>query len=213
MMRSTGIFKESIRQPNPRTRIDEQQDRDSDHGRYYKALLKELCQGTFPPPLSFAWLLVTTVNAGFLPQIDFIQCLDPHRNHGVPMWTTEISYKELSDLVRYWMLRIYAFAIIIGVKPYLTKGKQWTPLVQWSYKEIKSEARKGWNATCDNVQNVEQRADVVSKMMHSPHLQRGQKIVPSTTFPSLECAKAHSRPARQCITYTRRACKLSKKLV
>ena len=113
-VRSTGLFNESILQLSVWTRIDEREDRDSDHGRYYKVPLKELCQGTFPSPLSFAWLLVTMMNAGFLPQIHFIQCLDSHRNHGVPMWTTAISYKEC----------IYPFAIIIGVEPYLTKGKQ-----------------------------------------------------------------------------------------
>ena len=38
--------------------------------------------------------------------------------------------------------------------------------------------------------NVEQRTDIVSQIVHFPKLQRGQRHVPSITFPSLECAKA-----------------------
>ena len=75
-------------------------------------------------------------------------------------------------------------------EPYFTKGKQWPQLVQWSYKEIKSEPNQGENATCDKVWSVEQKASIVSKMMHSSHLQTGQRHVSSTAFPSLDCAKA-----------------------
>ena len=87
------------------------------------------------------------MNSGFLPQMHFIRCLDSHVDHGVPIWNKAISYKELSELVRYWMVRIHAFDVIIGVEPCLSKGQQWPPVVQWNYKEFRSEANKGRNAT------------------------------------------------------------------
>ena len=191
LMKNWGHFREIIRQPDKWSRIDEGADRDSDHGRYYNSLLKELVQSIFPSPLSFAWLRVTMMNSSVLPQIHFIQCLETHANYGVPIWTASISYKALIELVRYYMVRIYAFSILIGVEPYLSKGKQWPPLVQWGLKEIRSEPNKGLKSTCENVWNIQQRDDVVAKMLFSPFTRNtGQRIVPMTTFPSLECAKA-----------------------
>ena len=79
-----------------------------------------------------------------------------------------ISYKDLCELVRYWMVRIYACSILLGVEPYLTKGKQCPPLVQWNFKHLREGVRAGENATTDNVWNIPQTPGTVNHMMLSP---------------------------------------------
>lgn len=119
-----------------------------------------------------------------------VECIKTHRNYGVPMWDMAVSYKEISEMVRCYMPRMFAAAIVWGVEPYLAAGNQWAPLVQWSFRALSVGSNVGKNATREEIWFVEQDEFVSGNMLHSPTaLFAGyQREVPSTDFPSLRYA-------------------------